>query len=355
VLTELIARYDEMMGRTLYPADPIRLFINWVASVIIQQRVIINEAARQNVPRYAEGEYLDNLSELFFGVERIEGLAATVNMRFEISKAQEEEVVIEAGTRVKANDDIVFATDEALTITEGSTFAEVTATAVEVGTAYNGFEAGQINKIVDPYPYCSKVSNTTVSGGGVDIEDDDSFYNRMRESLEGKSTAGAIGGYKYYAESADARIADVAVSSPSAGNVLIKVLCTDGELPGEDVISKVYKAVNADDVRPLTDNVTVSAADTYDYSIDMTYYISSPNADSVNVVKEAVDKAVESYIKWQSGKMGRDINPSYLINLVMEAGAKRVMVNEPTYHKLPVGTVAVLNDKAVTYGGIEDE
>lgn len=355
VLSELIGRYEEITGRTLYPADPVRLFINWAAAVIIQQRVNINEAARQNVPRYAQGEYLDSLSELFFNLQRKQGAAASVELRFEISAAQSENVVIEAGTRVKANDDIMFETDKAVTIAEGSTYAEVSATACEVGSSYNGFAAGQINKIVDPYPYCSRVSNTTVSGGGVDIEDDESFYKRMRESLEGYSTAGAIGGYKYYAESADARIADVSVTSPSSGNVLVKVLLKGGELPGSDVLNRVLAAVNADEVRPLTDKVTVAAADTHSYNINLTYYIASPNAESSAVIRAAVDEAVNNYVSWQSEKMGRDINPSYLISLVVGAGAKRVEVTEPLYTKMTAGTVALLEESSINYGGTEDE
>ncbi len=355
ILTELISKYEEMTGRTLYPADPIRLFINWVAAVIIQQRVNINDAARQNVPRYAEGSYLDSLAELFFNIKRNEGLPATVEMKFEISQPQADDVVIEAGTRVKANDDIMFATDETATITEGNTYTCVTATAVETGAVYNGFEVGQINKLVDPYPYYSKVSNITVSGGGVDIEDDDSFYKSMRESLEGYSTAGAIGGYKFYAMRADERIADIAVSSPSAGNVSVKVLLKGGVLPSDDVISKVLSAVNADDVRPLTDNVLVSAADSYSYNIDISYYIASPNADSISIIKTAVENAVNDYIQWQSEKMGRDVNPSELISLVMKAGAKRVVVNEPAYTKMAKGMVALLESKTITYGGVEDE
>jgi len=59
--------YKEMTGKTkkVYPASPERLFIAWAASIVIQQRIIINETAKKNVPRYANGKYLDSLGELF--------------------------------------------------------------------------------------------------------------------------------------------------------------------------------------------------------------------------------------------------------------------------------------------------
>ena len=56
LVNKLITQYEKMIGRTLYPADPVRAFILWIASVIIQERILINESAKQNLPRYATGE-----------------------------------------------------------------------------------------------------------------------------------------------------------------------------------------------------------------------------------------------------------------------------------------------------------
>ena len=42
ILSGLISKYEEITKHTLQPADPERLFIAWVASVIIQERVITN-------------------------------------------------------------------------------------------------------------------------------------------------------------------------------------------------------------------------------------------------------------------------------------------------------------------------
>lgn len=51
LVNSLIKSYGMFTGRTLYPADPTRLFILWIADIIIQERVIIDESAKQNVPR----------------------------------------------------------------------------------------------------------------------------------------------------------------------------------------------------------------------------------------------------------------------------------------------------------------
>ena len=74
-----------------------------------------------------------------------------------------------------------------------------------------------------------------------------------------------------------------------------------------------------------------------------------------------VEMAVEEYAAWQCGKLGRDINPSKLVALLMQTGIKRVEVVSPTYQALRDGQdntvpqVASLDGKTVTNGGMEDE
>ena len=108
--SNLIALYENFVqqvpGRErykVYPASPERLFISWVANIIVQQRVIINETAKKNVPRYADGEYLDSLAELFKDLERLPASPASAMFRFYISEAQKQSVIIPAGTRISSN------------------------------------------------------------------------------------------------------------------------------------------------------------------------------------------------------------------------------------------------------------
>lgn len=66
---------------------------------------------------------------------------------------------------------------------------------------------------------------------------------------------------------------------------------------------------------------------------------------------------MEEYIKWQTGKMGRDINPSYLTQLIMAAGVKRVEVRKPTFQVVEGTQVARINRETmnVLNGGVENE
>lgn len=62
----LITVYENLTGVSVRPASPEKLFAQWVASVIIQERVYNNYTANQNIPSRAEGKNLDALAELYY-------------------------------------------------------------------------------------------------------------------------------------------------------------------------------------------------------------------------------------------------------------------------------------------------
>lgn len=355
ILSEMIAGYEKETGRTLYPADPVRVLLDYIAVVISQERAIINDSAKMNVPRFARGDYLDSLAEIFRGVSRLEAVAAECELKFTISAAREVGTVIPAGTRVTADGSVNFATVSDIVIPAGETSAAVRAVCDTPGTVGNGFLAGQIKNCVDIFPYFSAVVNTNDSGGGSDRENDSGLYERMRESVEGYSTAGPAGAYIYHAKSASALVEDVSATSPSAGNVDIRVLLKNGVFPDESTLNIVSAALNDEKIRPLTDNVTVSAPTAKTFNVALTYYVLSGGSLSLSEAADAVSGAVADYIAWQTAKIGRDIDPSKLIQLVMNAGVKRVVVTAPVYTAVGATEAAKLGTKTISAGGYEDE
>ena len=360
--SNMIALYEYMMkeyGRDeykVYPGSPERVFIAWMAAIIIQQRILIEETAKKNVPRYAEGEYLDSLAELFKDIERLPATPAVTTFRCYISQAREESVIIPKGTRITFDGEITFETIEELEIKSGETYGDVSGQCQTAGAVGNNIAAGQIKEIVDVYDYYLKVENITTTNNGAEKENDAEYYNRMRESMESFSTAGPINSYIYHAKSVSAAIADVAVTSPSDGVVDVRVLLQNSEKPSETVLNEIKSALNADNVRPLTDTVVVSAPIEDEFEIDVTFYIEKNSQLSSKIIETQAREAVEEYIKWQTSKMGRDINPSYLIQLLMSAGVKRTEVRKPVFAvvekthvaKIKTETVQVLN------GGVEN-
>lgn len=349
--------YKEATGKAkkVYPASPERLFIAYMATIVVQQRVLINETAKKNVPRYAKGEYLDSLAELFKDVERLPASPAIAVFRCYISAAQQQSVIVKAGTRINFDGNIIFATQEDLEIKAGETYGDVKAQCLTPGAVGNDLAVGQVKEIIDTYDYFLKVENVTRTAGGADEETDEDYYERMRESMESFSTAGPINGYIYYCKTVSPAIVDVAATTPEPGTVDIRILLQDGEIPTDAVLQEVQEALSASDVRPLTDLVTVSKPEESPFSIDLTYYIPRYSQASSSVIEAAAKAAVADYVKWQTGKMGRDINPSYLNQLLMATGVKRTEIRQPVFEVVPETHVARLSGQQVLNGGLEDE
>ncbi len=343
-------RFKELTGIALGAADPRRKFIQTVAAIIAQQRVLIDRSAKQNLLAYAEDNYLDHLGALT-ETSRLAASYATVTVRFTLSTAVQQ--TIPAGTRVTAGDGVFFAVRAAVTVEAEQSYADVECQCTVAGAAGNGYLPGEINKLVDPLQWVQSVANITESAGGADVEDDDAYAERIRQAPESFSVAGPNGAYKYWAKSASQLIIDVSVRSPSAGVVEIRPLLTDGEIPGQEILDAVLAACSDKTKRPLTDDVQVLAPAAVSYDIDLTYWIDSANASTAVSIQAAVAQAVEDYKIWQKSMLGRAIDPSELVYRIKAAGAKRVSLTLPVYAAIESYEVAVEDNVTVTYGGLE--
>lgn len=362
LVATLVAAYEKITGVTVRPASPEKLFIQWVANIIVQERALTNYVGNQNIPSRAEGENLDALGELFFLLKRPAAQAATTTMRFTISEAQTTSVLIPKGTRVTdASQSLFWATVADVYIAIGETSADVQAQCQTIGKVGNGYAVGQINTIVDVFDYYSACANITESEDGSDAANDDDYYELMRSSMDGYSSAGARGGYEYFARQVSIEIGDVVANQPSAGSVNIYVLKTDGTIAGQELKAAVLAACSADEVRPLTDSVAVADGELVEYNIAFTYYTARSTTKPAVEIAADVQKAVDSYVEWQRGKFGRDINPDKLREYLSGTGIKRIVLTEPAFTTLRDGSgdtvpqVGKLGTVSITNGGYEDE
>lgn len=361
---QMTASYERLTGITVRPTSPERLFIQWVASVLLQERALLNRAANQNLPSRATGTNLDALGQMLYNeVARPPAQAATCTMRFTISEAQSEAILIPEGTRVTdRNRKLTWATEEDAYIPAGSTSLDLTVRCQVAGAVGNGYLPGQIDTIVDVYDYYSGCVNLTESGNGSDEATDDEYYQILRESMDAWSTAGARGAYIYHAKKVSTDIADVLPTRPSPGCVNLYVLMNDGTIAGDETKAAVLAACSADTVRPLTDYVSVEDPDEVEYDITFTYYLRRDADSSAADIAQAVQDATDAFVLWQSSKLGRDINPSELIHrLMMVDGVKRVALTSPAFTSLADGgdgttpEIAKLDNVSITNGGYEDE
>lgn len=362
LIAALISAYEQVTKTSVHPASPEKLFIQWVADVIVQERVINNYTANQNIPSRAEGENLDALGELFLRQARPEAQAAVCTERFYISEPQPSSVLIPAGTRVTdVGNTLIWETTTDVYIPIGSTFADAAIACQTAGVIGNGYAIGQISKLIDVYDYYDHCENITQSDDGADRASDQHFYELMRASQDAYSNAGAKGGYIYFAKQVSTEIADVVANSPGPGRVALYVLMKGGNIAGEEMKNAVLAACSPDEVRPLTDHVEVADPEVVPYDLDVTYYIASGAGLRSAEIEQAVQAAVHEFLVWQSAKLGRDINPSYLAGLLMQTGIKRLEIQSPKFTKLRDGSdhtvpqVAAKGTVSITNGGYEDE
>ncbi|WP_022850650.1 baseplate assembly protein [Limisalsivibrio acetivorans] len=351
---EIISTFEQLAESTLYPGDPVRLFLEGLAYVITQQRYLIDATAKQNLLAYAGGDNLEHLGA-FLGVSRLPEAFAEVDVEFSKSPNYAGAVTIPQGTRVSPDNQIFYETIESGEIAAGESTVTLRCRCQMPGSAYNGFSAGQIALLVDPVAYVASAVNTTTSLGGADAETDEHLRDRIRIAPEQFSNAGPTGAYVYYAKSAHPDIVDVSVTSPSPGVINVYPLKAGGELPDAAVISAVEDLLSGEKARPLTDSVSVLTPTAVNYDIDVTYYIETSKAGLTESITAAVEKAVDKYVENQSEKLGRDINPTELIYRLYSAGVKRVEVTSPVFAILTAEQVAQLGTRTVAFGGYEDE
>lgn len=132
-------------------------------------------------------------------------------------------------------------------------------------------------------------------------------------------------------------------------------LLAGGILPEQEILDEVLKVCSAEKVRPLTDKVTVKAPTVVSYDINASYYILTDDKAQGTAIQEAVTNAVSQYVMWQKSKLGRDIDPSKLYELMVQAGARKVTVTAPVIKQLQRTELAVAEDVTVTFLGGADE
>lgn len=199
------------------------------------------------------------------------------------------------------------------------------------------------------------------TGAPAVMESDDDLRRRMMLAFEGFSTAGPEGAYVFHALTAHPNVLDASASSPTPddirqivldvltaneaapgliadmtealdaadwpGDVRVAVLARDSDgTPTQPVLDAVAATLRDEDVRPLTDNVAVTAAQILPYNVAMTIYtLAGPGAQ---VVIATATERVQAFVA-SSRRLGRDITRSGLIAAAHIEGVHSVVMSSP--------------------------
>jgi phage-related baseplate assembly protein len=158
-------------------------------------------------------------------------------------------------------------------------------------------------------------------------ESDERLRERAQLAFEGLSVAGPIGAYVFHAKSADPRVADVSVMSPSPGLVRVHILASDGDgTAPPDLLARVAAVLNDDDVRPLTDRVEVRGGTRNDYVVRAALELYQ-GPDATVVIQAALD-AVRLFTIGQR-RLGEPVTLDGLYKALRADGVRKVNLLSP--------------------------
>jgi phage-related baseplate assembly protein len=167
----------------------------------------------------------------------------------------------------------------------------------------------------------------TDAHGNVTSETDDRLRLRVQLAPNAFSCGGPGNAYIYFAFSADLRVADASAFSPSPGHVVVTVYSSDnGGVATPELLAAVSRALNADEVRPLTDVVEVQGAQIQHYLIAATVTL-YPGPDA-SAVTRAITNALTAYTQ-SVQRLGYGITLAGLYGALDQAGVQNATIQAP--------------------------
>ncbi|EQA1663575.1 baseplate assembly protein [Enterobacter bugandensis] len=162
-------------------------------------------------------------------------------------------------------------------------------------------------------------------------EDDDAFRERIQLSWAQLNTAGARNAYRFHAKSADNDVLDADAYGPEThnrpGEVDVYILSRTGNgeaSPG--LTEKVMSELSADEVRPLTDYVSVKSATIVSYAV--TAELDIPDGPDAQTVLENAISTLTSYTLL-SHRINGLVPLSAIYAALQQPGVSRVRLISP--------------------------
>ncbi|MDA8449847.1 baseplate J/gp47 family protein [Acidovorax sp. GBBC 3332] len=309
VVEDLVAQYEAMTGRTLYPAQIERLIIDLVAYRESLTRELIQDTALQNLVAFARAPFLDHLGALL-GVDRLPAGKAHATVRMEFTAATARALPLPAGWRVELPSGQVFAADSAGEIPAGALAYEFAASAQDAGVQTNGWPPSLLRAVDDAPAALAALRTTTTTRGGMDAETDERYRQRVKLAPEAFSY-GSEHRYRLTALSVAPSLRDVRVWSPRPdGSINVVLLGADG-VPGPETVAQVQAALDAPRGRMLGDRITVSAAVPVDYAISVRVDVAAGYVS--DLVLAGVEQRLRAWAAQQAGRLGGDLVPAQIV------------------------------------------
>lgn len=320
IYKEMQKAFIEAGGDVLYPGDEKEMTLRAVQSVMVQAFAGVDNALRMATLRYAQGDYLDMYGEKR-NCTRIQAAAAkaTAEITFKASGISK---TIAAGTALTADGEHMYTLDEDVAQSGYAQVIRAGITALDAGSVGNGLTEGTQMQFMIPQEAVESVYCTGDAKGGQEKEDDETYRERIRKFGLAEITTGPQIQYESVAMDVTSEILDARASNLGAGRVGVALLLKSSTGAGA-ILESVKAALNAQSVRPLTDEVSVYEAVSIPYTLNVQY-----RAESSTNLAASLAAVIREYQAWQDETIGRAFNPDRLMAELYQAGAIRVMWGE---------------------------
>lgn len=288
------------------------------------------------VNQYMDDEDLNQIG-VIAGVARDPGQKSTGIVTFTVSS---DAVTVEAGTEVATQPDssgnyFSFFTDSEVSPASGSTTVDANVTAEAIGDEYN-VGSDQVTYLPDAPPGVEAVTNAAAIDGGEDVESNDEYRERIKQSIVSTSGGGTTYGIEGYINQNVTNVQDVEVAEyPTASPPYADVVVNGGsDADVQDAIDKSHPSgVQHNLVRPTI------------YEINVDAEVEGPSSIDTNDVENAVTDYIDGL------GLGERIVRDKVITKIMNADIEIEEVNyldieiDKETHTYQTGTSVYALDK----------
>jgi phage-related baseplate assembly protein len=191
------------------------------------------------------------------------------------------------------------------------------------------------------------------TGAAAIMESDEDLRRRVLLAPDSYSVAGPASAYVFHALSADADVLDASAVSPRPGEVTVSILSRNGDgTASPELVAAVRDLLAGDEVRPLTDRVTVQSAELlpFDITAQLVLY---PGPDA-QLILDTATAALDQLLA-TNRRLGRNIARSAIIAALHVGGVQNVNLVEPVadvfVEQTQVGSVGAID---VTIAGFDE-
>lgn len=329
--TEIQANVESDIDARLDGTDPRlrRSVLNTIAYVVAglahSLYGFIDFVSKQIFVDTATSTYLDRHG-VIWGVERLQAVQAKGNVTFTGTNG----TLIPAGTELQRSDLALYTTDVDGTIATGT--ATVAVTAEDPGENGNT-EAGSEFTFVAPITNVDSIATVAVGGleGGLDIEDDDSYLERILLKIQQPPQGGSETDYKIWALESNNAVTNVWVYplEDGPGTVTVRFMAygsTETGVPDSELIDIVQEYI--DTKKPVTATVNVEAPTTQTLNFTFTSITILPGYVLADV-KDAVEANLADMLRRDAAPGATIYKNKIIENVLATPGVDNAVITVP--------------------------